>query len=74
MDNLLSAKKGRYFVVQGIDKSSPVKIKRRVLELGFTKGQKVRVVRKSLLGETYLVELRGYILTIRKDIAKLILI
>lgn len=72
MNNLSKAQKGKFYRIKGIKLSAPIKIKRRILELGFTRGQNVKMVRKSLLGKAYLVELRGYTLTIRKDIACLI--
>lgn len=74
MDNLLNAKIGKFYTIKGVLKTAPIKIKRRILELGFTKGQSVKISRKSLLKKAFLVEIRGYILTIRKDIAGLILI
>ena len=74
MDNLSNASCGKFYSVKGIEPSSPIKIKRRILELGFTSGQNVKLIRKSLLGKAYLVELRGFTITIRKDIAKMILV
>ena len=74
MKNLEQARVGNFEKVQGVAPLAPIKIKRRLLELGFTKGQSVKVVRKSLIGKTFLVELRGYTLTLRQDVAKLILI
>ncbi|MCI8554975.1 MAG: ferrous iron transport protein A [Clostridia bacterium] len=68
MANLLSSKRGQYTTIKGISVLAPIKIKRRLLELGFTRGVKARVVRKSLLGNAYMIELRGYTLTLRKDI------
>lgn len=74
MDNLSNAKKGIFYEVKGISPTANLKIKRRLLELGFTRGQKVKVVRKSLLGKAYLVEIRGFTLTVRRDIAGLVII
>lgn len=74
MLNLLSAKIGEQREVESISDLAPFKIKRRLLELGFTKGTKVKVHRKSLLGQAYMVELRGFILSMKKDILKYILI
>lgn len=72
MDNLINAKKEKYYKIKGISEYAPIKIKRRILELGFTRGQSVKVVRKSLLAKSYLVEIRGFTLTIRRDIASFI--
>lgn len=46
----------------------PFRIRRRMCELGFIAGQKVRLVRCSLLKRAFLVELRGYTLSLRKSI------
>ncbi len=61
-------------MLAGFDKSLSFKIKRRLCELGFTEGQEVRLVRKSLLGKAYLVEILGYTLSLRSDIVKAVLI
>ena len=60
MTNLASIKNGVYFSVVGISPSASFKIRRRLYELGFIFGTKVRVVRKSLTGQAYLVELRDF--------------
>ena len=52
----------------------PFKTKRRLCELGFTNGQEIKMVRKSLLGKAYLLELRGYTLSLRSDIVKAVLV
>ena len=39
--------------------------KRRLWELGFSRGQTVRVVGKSLLNKVTLVEVRGYLLSVK---------
>jgi len=49
-----------------------LKIKTRLLELGFTKGTLVRVLNVSSLKNSYLLEIRGYILAIRHNAVKLI--
>lgn len=49
-----------------------LKIKTRLLELGFTKGTLVKVLNVSSLKNSYLLELRGYILALRKSAVKLI--
>lgn len=74
MDNLLNIKQGEYCTINQISLSSPPAIHRRLLDLGFTKGQKIRTIGKSLLKKAYLIEIRGYVLTLRKDIAAYILV
>lgn len=74
MEKLTSIKKGKYSQIEKISDDAPLRIKRRLLELGFTKGEKARVVRKSLLSHAYLVEIRGYTLSVRKDIAGYVIV
>ncbi len=74
MNNLLDVKQGVYCTINQISEYSPPQIKRRLLDLGFTHGQNVRIIGQSLLKKAYLIELRGYILTLRKDIVSYILI
>lgn len=42
-------------------------IKRRLLDLGFTMGTAVRVLNISPLKNSYLLEIHGYILALRKN-------
>lgn len=72
MGNLTSAKINKTYIIENISEQTSLKIKRRLLELGFTKGQKIKLLRKSLLGKAYLIEIRGYTLTLKKQIATFI--
>ena len=74
MEHLDKAKCRLFYKIIGYSEKSPLKIKRRLLELGLTEGQKIRVVRKSLLGKAFLIEVRGYSLSIRKNLASFVLI
>ena len=74
MEKLTNLKKGGYRKIVVVDKSAPLKVRRRLLELGFTSGQMIKVVRKSLLGETFLIELRGYQISMRKELAKFLIV
>ena len=49
-----------------------IKVKTRLLELGFTKGTLVRILNVSSLRKSYLLEIRGYILALRNTAVKLI--
>ena len=49
-------------------------IKRRLMELGFIAGRGVTVVRKSLIKKTILVEIEGYLLSIRCQVANMIMV
>lgn len=49
-----------------------LKVKTRLLELGFTKGTLVKILNVSSLKNSYLIEIRGYILALRQNAVKLI--
>lgn len=44
------------------------KISRRLLELGFTRGERVKVVANSLAKKVSLVEIRGYLVSVRTNL------
>ena len=70
MEKLIDAKIDKLYKIKGVFDGTPFKIKRRIFELGFTKGQSIKLLRKSMLKKAYLVEIRGIVLTLRKDIAQ----
>ena len=74
MEKLSKVKRWKYVKLVEIDEYLLPNIKRRMLELGLTTGQKVRVARKSILNKVLLIEIRGYMLSIRKNIADHILV
>lgn len=45
-----------------------IKVIRRFLELGMLSGQVVKVINKSILKKVYLVEIRGYLLSIKTSL------
>ena len=45
-------------------------VKRRIMDMGLTKGAKVKVVKVAPLGDPIQVNVRGYELSIRKDEAE----
>ena len=53
---------------------SQIAIKRRLLELGFLPGRKVKIAKKSLSKKTVLVQIEEYLLAIRCSIAKAIIV
>ena len=55
-------------------KNTSFAIKRRLLELGFISGRKVKVVRRSISGNTILVEIEGYILSMRCSVASMVMV
>lgn len=45
---------------------------RRLLELGIIAGQPIKILNKSSLKKVYLVEIRGYLLSVKASILKLV--
>lgn len=68
--NLTKLKIGQAGYIVNITGSS--KMKTRLLELGFTKGTLVRIINVSSLKESFLIEVRGYMLALRKNAVSLI--
>ena len=46
---------------------APLRLKRRLLDLGFNKGSKVKIINISPLKNSYLLEIHGYIIALRKN-------
>lgn len=67
------SKKGVVKII-GFSQNISLKIKRRLLELGFVKDTIITLTEKSFLNEVLLVELNGYCLSLRSDIAKHIIV
>lgn len=65
MEKLIKCKFNKFFVINNIDESLSLSLKRRLFDLGFTKGQKIKILKKSLLGKTYLLQIRDYTLSMR---------
>ena len=63
-----------FFVLDGFSQTVPINLERRLLDFGFTKGQKVRVLQKSILSKVLLIEIRKFVLSLRKEIAQYVLV
>ena len=63
---------GQTIKISKIDGQGP--IKRRIMDLGITRGTEVFVRKVAPLGDPMQISLRGYELTIRKDDARNILV
>ncbi len=50
----------------------PIKIKKRLSDLGFTKGASVKIINASSNRGSYLIELKGYLLALRNNAASLV--
>lgn len=70
MKSLCDIKKNRTYRIVGYDKNLPTKILRRLCDLGLTVGQSVSLEAKSLLKKALLISVRGYLLSLKSDIAK----
>ncbi|MDR1570688.1 MAG: ferrous iron transport protein A [Oscillospiraceae bacterium] len=70
MQTLRSAKPGETVTVVKIGGGGPVK--RRIMEMGITKGVKLQVQKVAPLGDPVEVTVRGYELSLRKADAELI--
>lgn len=66
--SLCECEKNKDYIVQKVEGES-VGVSRRLSELGFCTGAKVRVSCFSALKNTILVELEGYALSLRSSIA-----
>lgn len=72
MNTLNKAKTNKYYTITGYKGNDA--ILRRFLELGFSLGQRVKVVATSLQKKVFLIEIRGYLLSIRAELLERILI
>lgn len=64
MTTLNQAKKMKLYKIVGFSSENDA-VLRRFLELGFTVGEKVKIVATSLQKKVFLIELRGYLLSVR---------
>lgn len=62
---------GETVVVRELD-SSPLKVK--LMEMGIIKGKKIKVLFRAPLGDPMAIDVDGYILSLRNDEAKLVLV
>jgi len=67
-------KVGQSAKILGFASGLDLKTKRRILELGFVKDTYVTLEKKSILSKVLLLSLNGYLLCVRKNIAKKILV
>lgn len=70
--SLYDCKIGQVYKIDQITQSLSLKSRIRLFEFGFVKGQRITLVKKSLLKKTLLVEIMNNVLSLRSDIAKFI--
>lgn len=74
MVTLSSCPLQKYVKILKINDNCSLPIKRRLYDLGFTNGQIVKKIKTSLLNKVVLIEIRGYLLSLRSSIANEILV
>ena len=70
MMSLCDGKVNKTYRVVGVNRQG--KETRRLLELGIIAGQPIKILNKSSLKKVYLVEIRGYLLSVKASILKLV--
>ena len=74
METLNSIKANLYYRITDFASGENEKIVRRLCDLGLVPGEIVRVTNRSLLKKATLVEVKGYVLTLKSSIANSILV
>ena len=76
MENFLlsSAQCNKTYTIASMCNNIDIKIKTRLLELGFFVSEKICVLKKSMAKEVFLIEIRGQVLTLRKQEAACVVI
>ncbi len=64
MTTLNQARKMKLYKIVGFSSENDA-VLRRFMELGFTVGERVKIVATSLQKKVFLIELRGYLLSVR---------
>ena len=72
MQSIISLKANETAIITSLNCKG--KIKLRLMELGFVKGTKIKVLAISSLNKTYLLEIMDYTLALRSSILKDVLI
>lgn len=69
--SLNKCKKNKRYIISYIEISN-LSIARRLTELGFIEGTSVKIIQFSALKKTLLIEIEGYILSLRASVAEMI--
>lgn len=67
--NLADGETNKVYEITDIDESFDIKYGRRLAEIGFVNGEKIKILRKSFLKKTFLVGINGFVISLRRDIA-----
>lgn len=68
--SLKEAEVGKYYIITAINGKGP--LKRRVMDMGLTKGTQIFIRKVAPLGDPIQINLRNYELSLRKSDAELI--
>jgi len=71
MKTLFDAEVDKNYKIVGVIRPED-SVSRRLLEMGFTSGQVAKVIAKSLQKKAFLVEIRGYVLSVRAELLKML--
>ena len=72
--SLCDCKVGQVYIIEQIEESLLLKTRIRLFEFGFLKGQKIKLIKKSIFKKTLLVELMNNVLSLRSDVAMFVLV
>jgi len=73
MKTLDKAKKNETLKIVGFAGEED-RVFRRFLELGFSRGEKVKVIYSSLANKVFLIEIRGYVLSVRRSLLERVIV
>jgi len=72
--DLSACKFNKSYVISGIKECCPIKIKRRLFDLGFLPQTEIKILRKSMLKKVYLIEIREYVLSAQRELCEYVLV
>jgi ferrous iron transport protein A len=64
---------GQEAVIDGYEKKTE-QYRQKLLSMGLTKGTKIKLLKKAPLGDPVEIEVRGFMLSLRKDEAEILLL
>lgn len=73
MKTLDKAKKNERFKIVGFVGQED-RVFRRFLELGFSRGETVKILNCSLANKVVLIEIRGYVLSVRRNLLERVVV
>ena len=74
MENSGALKVGKTYQILGYRQCCPVRIMRRLCDLGLIPEKKLKVEKKSLFGKAILIETQGYTLSMQRSMTNYLLL